>query len=104
MKNGHIFQIISTQLVVLDQEKQMNCLIAKMNYLHAKGLSESKYEFWIKNREDVVTNHYIDPNAFIEFSNAMNHVCDNIDDPSRKRKALIVFDDIMAGIMSNKKF
>ena len=73
-------------------------------YLYAKGLSESKYGFWIKKREDVVTNHYIDPNAFIEFSNTMDHVYDNIDDPSRKRKALIVFDDIMAGIMSNKKF
>ena len=73
-------------------------------YLYAKGLSESKYGFWIKKREDVVTNHYIDPNTFIEFSNTMDHVYDNIDDPSRKRKALIVFDDIMAGIMSNKKF
>ena len=73
-------------------------------YLYLKGLSEPKYEFWIKKREDVVTNHHIDPNAFIEFLNTMDHVYDNIDDPSRKRKALIVFDDIMAGIMSNKNF
>ena len=36
----------------------------------------------------------------------MDDVYENIDDynPSRKRKILIVFDDMIAGIMSNKKF
>ena len=36
----------------------------------------------------------------------MDDVYENIDDYnlSRKRKILIVFDDIIAGIMSNKKF
>ena len=36
----------------------------------------------------------------------MNDVYDNINDynPSRKRKILIVFDDMMVDIMSNKKF
>ena len=36
----------------------------------------------------------------------MNDVCDNIDlyNPNRKRKVLIVFDDMIADIMTNKKF
>ena len=33
--------------------------------LYAKDLSEPKYEFLIKKREDVGTNHFNDPNAFI---------------------------------------
>ena len=47
-----------------------------------------------------------DPNAFIECSNTMDDVYENIDDynASRKRKILIVFDDMIADIMSNKKF
>ena len=46
------------------------------------------------------------PNAFIECSNTMDGVDENIDyyNPSRKRKILIVFDDMIAEIMSNKKF
>ena len=75
-------------------------------YLYAKDLSKPKYEFLIKSRKDVGTNHYNDPNAFFECSNRMYNVYQNIDDcnPSRKRKNLIVFDDMVAGIISNKKF
>ena len=47
-----------------------------------------------------------DPDAFIEGSDTMNDVDENIDDynPSRKRKILMVFDDMIADIMTNKKF
>ena len=59
----------------------------------------------IKKRKDVGTNHFNDPNAFIECSNTMDDVYENVDDynPSRKRKTFIVFDDMIADIMSNKK-
>ena len=77
-------------------------------YLYAKDLSESNYEFLIKKREDVGTNHFNDPNAFIILmcSNRMDDVYQNIDNynPSRKTKILIVFDDMITDIMSNKKF
>ena len=74
--------------------------------MYVKDLSEPKYEFLIKKRKDVGTNHFDDPNAFIECSNTMDDVYQNIDDynPGRKRKILIVFDDIIADIMSNKTF
>ena len=75
-------------------------------YLYAKDLSEPKYEFLIKKHEDVGIKYCNDPNAFIECSNTMDDVYENIDDynPNRKRKILIVFDDMIADIMSNKKF
>ena len=75
-------------------------------FLYAKDLSEPKYEYLIKKREDVGIKHVNNPNAFIECSNTMDDVYENIDDcnPSRKRKILIVFDDMIADIMSNKKF
>ena len=60
----------------------------------------------IKKREDAGIRHLSDPNAFIECSNTVHDVYENIDDynPSRKRKILIVFDDMIANIMTNKKF
>ena len=75
-------------------------------YLYAKDLSEPKYEFLIKKREDVRIKYCNDPNAFIECSNRVDDVYENIDDynPSRKIKFLIVFDDMNADIMNNKKF
>ena len=50
--------------------------------------------------------HLNDPNAFIECSNMMDDVYENINDynSSRKRKILIVFDDMIADIMTNKNF
>ena len=75
-------------------------------YLYAKDLSEPKYEFLIKKAEDVGIKYCNDPNAFIECSNRMNDDYQNIDGykPSRRRKILIVFDDMIADIMANKNF
>ena len=73
-------------------------------YLHAKDLSESKYEYLIKNRENAGITHLNDSKAFIECSNTMNDFYENIDNynPNRRRKILIVFDDMIADIMTNK--
>ena len=62
-------------------------------YLHAKDLNQQKYQFLIKKRENVGIKHLSDPKTFIEHSNTMDDVYDNIDDynPSRNRKILIVF-------------
>ena len=75
-------------------------------YLYAKDLIEPKYEFLIKKHKDAGIKHLNDPNAFIKCFNAMDDVYENIDDynPNRKRKILIVFDDMIADIMTNKKF
>ena len=72
----------------------------------AKDLSKPEYEFLIKKRKNAGTKHANNPNAFIECSNTMDDIYENIDDynPSRKRKILIVFDDMIADIMTSKKF
>ena len=74
-------------------------------YLHTKDLSEPKYEFLIKKHEDAGIKHCNDADNFIECSNTMDDVYEDIDsyNPSGERKILIVFDDMIADIMTNKK-
>ena len=46
-----------------------------------------------------------DSEAFIEYSNDMDNIYKNIEEynPNKKYKILIVFDDMIAGMVSNKK-
>ena len=75
-------------------------------YLYAKDLSEPKHQFLIEKHENVGMKHINNPSAFIECSNTMDDVYENINDynPIRKRKKLIVFDDMIADIMTNRRF
>ena len=75
-------------------------------YLYARDWNEPKYKILIKKREDARIKHLNDPNAFCKCSNSMDGVYENIHDcnSSRKRKTLIAFDDMIADIMTNKKF
>ena len=86
-------------------QKDNNSLIDKI-YLYAKDVEEPKYQFLIEKRENAGIKNLNDPNAFVEYSNTMDDVYNNIDDynSKRKRKVLIVFDDMIADIMTNKKF
>ena len=76
--------------------------------MYAKDLSEPKYEFLIEKCEDVRIKHLNDSKAFIECSNTLDNVYENIDGYNstrkKKKKILIVFDDMIADIMGNKKF
>ena len=74
-------------------------------YLYAKDLHEAKYQYWINKREGVGIDHFNDPKAFIEYSNDMQDVYKNIDEynPDRENKILIVFDDMIADMINNKK-
>ena len=58
--------------------------IEKM-YLYAKDLSESKYEFLIEKHMDVGIKYCNDPNVFIECSNTMDDVYQNIEDYKKKK-------------------
>ena len=77
--------------------------IAKI-YLYARDLNEAKYKILIKKRKEAGIKHLNDPNTFIQCSNMMDDVYENIHDYNsiRKRKILIVFDDMTADIMTNK--
>ena len=48
-------------------------------YLHAKDIHEPKYEYLINKREQAGINNLNDPHAFIEYSEDMNDVLDDID-------------------------
>ena len=73
-------------------------------YLYAKDPYEKKYQYLINKREKVGLNHFNDPKAFIEYSNDMQDVYKNIEDynPIKKRKVLIIFDDMIADMINNK--
>ena len=75
-------------------------------YLYERDLNEPKYKILIKKREDARIKHLNNPNAFIGCSNMMDDVYEKINyyNSSRERKILIVFDDMIADIMTNKKF
>ena len=74
-------------------------------YLYAKGLYEGKYQYLFNKRENLGLKHYDDPTAFIEYSNDLQDVYKNIEEYNlgKKRKILIVFDDIIADMINNKK-
>ena len=88
--------------VLLNLIQQDNNVIDKI-YLYAKDLDEPKYQLLIEKKENAGIKNLNDPSAFIEYWDSMNYVYDNIDDynSKRKRKVLIVFDEMIAGIMKN---
>ena len=74
-------------------------------YSYAKDPYESKYQCLINKREGVGINHFNDPKAFIEYSHDMHDIYKIIDDynPDKENKILIVFDDMIADMIHNKK-
>ena len=74
-------------------------------YLYAKDPYEAKYQFLTNKRKSTGAKYFNDPKAFIEYSNDMQDVYENIDEYNldKERKILIVFDDMTADMINNKK-
>ena len=74
-------------------------------YLYAKDPYEAKYQFLINKTENIGLKHFDDLKAFIEYSNDMQDVYKNIDEynTNKERKMLVVFDDMIADMINNKK-
>ena len=75
-------------------------------YLYAKGPWEAQYQFLIKKRESTGSKHFFDSETFIEYSNDMDDIYENIEEynANTKCKILIIFDDMIADMLiSNKK-
>ena len=74
-------------------------------YLYVKDPYQAKYQYLINKRKKVGLNHFKDPKAFMEYSHDMQDVYKNIENynPGKKRKILIVFDDMIADMINNKK-
>ena len=73
--------------------------------MYVKDPYEAKYQFLINKRESIGLKHFNDPKAFIEYSNDMQDVYKNINyyNPNKENKILIVFDDMIANMINNKK-
>ena len=73
--------------------------------MYAKDPYKDKYRFLINKRESIGLKHFNDPKDFIEYSNDMHDVYKNIDHyiPGKENKILIVFDNMTADMIHNKK-
>ena len=75
-------------------------------YLYAKDPYKAKYQFLINKKESTGLKYFNDSKAFIEYSNDMDDIYKTIEEynpPNKKRKILIVFNDIIADMLTNKK-
>ena len=73
--------------------------------MYAKDPYETKYRYLISKREKVGLDHFNDSKDFTEYSNDMQDVYKNIEDynPNKECKILIIFDDMIADMINNKK-
>ena len=74
-------------------------------YLYAKDLEEPKYKLLIDQGEKAGLKNLNDKNAFIEYCNSMNDILSDIKDynKKRKRKILVIFDDMISHVMSDRR-
>ena len=87
-------------LILINNEPDLDKI-----YLYAKNPNEAKYQLIINKRENTSLKHFNDSKAFIEYSNDMDDIQKNIEEnnPNKKQKTLIVFDDMIADMLSNEK-
>ena len=74
-------------------------------YFYTQDPYEAKYQLLIRKREYVATKHLNHYKAFIKYWNNKRDIYKNIEDynPNKKQKILIVFDDMIANMLSNTK-
>ena len=72
---------------------------------YAKDPYEATCHFLINKQKITGLKHFNDSKVFIYFSNNVDNNYKNIEEcnPNKKRKTLIVFDDMIADMLSNKK-
>ena len=100
LNNNRRFRIWKTNVLLNLIENQPD--IDKI-YLYAKNPYEAKWQYVISKREGVGINHFIEPKAFIEYSNDLGNVYKNMCyyNPDKEKK-LIVFNNMIADIIQNK--
>ena len=74
-------------------------------YFYTKDPYEAKHWLLINKRENTGLMYLNDLKDFIEYSNDMDGIYKNIEEynPHKKWKILIVFEDMIADMLSNKK-
>ena len=73
-------------------------------YLYVKDQLESKYQLLINGREKVEIENLKSSKAFIDCSQTIGDVYENLEDynPTKKMRVLIVFNDMIADMESNE--
>ena len=73
--------------------------------MYAEDPFEAKHQYLIQIPEKVGIDHHNNIRAYIEYSNDMRNVYKNINyyNPDKENKILIVFDDMIADMIPNKK-
>ena len=73
--------------------------------MYAKDLEKPKYQLLINTREQAGIKNINDPSAFINYSNSMDDIYENIENYNikKKTKILLVFDEMVNYVLSNKK-
>ena len=74
-------------------------------YLYTKDPYKAKYKFLIKKRKIAGLTHFNDSKAFIEYSMIWMISMKTFKNTAKKKKCkiLVVFDDMIADMLSNKK-
>ena len=73
--------------------------------LYVRDPFESKYQLLINGRENVRIENIKNSKAFIDYLQTIDDVYENLEvyNPTKERRVLIVFDDMIAVMESNKK-
>ena len=90
---------------LIKQQDIDNCSIIDKIQIYVKAPYDTKYQYLIKNTWKNGPDNLKDPKAFIEYSNNLQDVYQNIAEYNQIRKCniLAVFDDMIANKISNKK-
>ena len=74
-------------------------------FIYAQYPYEAKCQFPINKREMTISNYFIDSKTFIEHSNFLDDIHANLEkyNLDKELKILIVLDDMITDILSNKK-
>ena len=72
-------------------------------YLYVKDPPKSKYQLLIHEKEKSGIENLKHPKAFIDYSQTIDDVYEKLEvyNPTKKRRVLILFDDMIADIESN---
>ena len=74
-------------------------------HLYVKDPLESKYQQLINRKQKVEIENLKNPKSFIDYSQTMNDFYENLEDHNltKRTRVLVVLDDMIADMESNKK-
>ena len=89
---------------LLNSIQKENNVVDKI-YLYAKDLEEPKCKLLIDKKEKALITLNNDPTDFIEYPNSMDDIWSDIEDynKKRKKKILIIFDDMISHVMPDRR-